>query len=159
MSLAKTCKSATLKTNKGDITVTFYNEDAPVSVANFCTIAKKGDYDDVIFHRVIKNFMIQGGDPDGTGRGGPGYQFDDEIHANNNNKTGTISMANAGPGTNGSQFFINTKDNSNLDTKHTVFGEVTKGMETVTAIENTETGAADKPVSDIVIKSVELEMN
>lgn len=156
MDFATTCKSATLKTNKGDIKITFDNDNAPVAVANFCTIADKGDYDSVIFHRVIKDFMIQTGDPDGTGFGGPGYQFDDEIHADNKNNVGTIALANSGPGTNGSQFFINTKANNFLDTKHTVFGEITEGMETVTTIENVETGAKDKPVEDVVIESVVL---
>lgn len=156
MSLAQTCTGATIKTNKGDVVLSLYNTDAPVTVANFCTLAKKGFYDGVIFHRVIKDFMIQGGDPDGTGMGGPGYKFDDEIHANNKNEIGTIAMANAGPGTNGSQFFINTKENTFLDTKHTVFGKVTSGMDVVTAIENAETGAADKPVQPITITSVTL---
>ncbi|MEA3322902.1 MAG: peptidylprolyl isomerase [Patescibacteria group bacterium] len=156
MDFARTCKSATLKTNKGDITIAFDNDNAPVAVANFCTIADKGDYDNVIFHRVIQDFMIQTGDPDGTGFGGPGYQFDDEIHADNKNDVGTIALANSGPGTNGSQFFINTKANNFLDTKHTVFGKITEGMETVTTIENVETGAKDKPVEDVVIESVVL---
>jgi len=159
MDFAKTCKKATIKTNKGDITIAFYNADAPVTVANFCTLADKGSYNDVIFHRVIKDFMIQGGDPDGTGFGGPDYKFDDEIHANNKNNSGTIAMANSGPGTNGSQFFINTKDNNFLDTKHTVFGEVIEGMETVTKIEGAEVGAQDRPVEEIVIESVVLENN
>ncbi len=156
MDFAQTCKSATLKTNKGDITIAFDNENAPVAVANFCTIADKGDYDDVIFHRVIKDFMIQTGDPEGTGFGGPGYKFDDEIHENNSNNIGTIALANSGPGTNGSQFFINTKANNFLDTKHTVFGEVIEGMDVVTAIEEVEVGAQDKPVEDIVIEGVVL---
>ncbi len=159
MDFAKTCKSATLKTNKGDIKITFDNDNAPVAVANFCTISDNGDYDNVIFHRVIKDFMIQTGDPEGTGFGGPGYQFDDEIHTDNKNDVGTIALANSGPGTNGSQFFINTKANNFLDTKHTVFGKITEGMETVTTIENVETGAKDKPVEDVIIESVELEMN
>ena len=159
MDFAKTCKKATVKTNKGDITIAFYNADAPVTVANFCTLADNGDYDNVIFHRVIKDFMIQGGDPDGTGVGGPDYKFDDEIHANNKNDVGTIAMANSGPGTNGSQFFINTKANNFLDTKHTVFGEVIEGMDAVTAIEESEVGAGDKPVEEIVILSIILENN
>jgi peptidylprolyl isomerase len=154
MEFAKTCKKATIKTNKGDVVIAFYNADAPVTVANFCTLADKGFYDNLIFHRVIKNFMIQGGDPKGTGFGGPDYKFDDEIHANNENKTGTIAMANSGPGTNGSQFFINVKDNNSLDTKHTVFGEVVEGSDVVTEIENTEVGAKDKPIEDIIIESV-----
>ena len=156
MEFAQTCKGATIKTNKGEFELKFYGEDAPVTVANFCTLTDKRFYDGVIFHRVIKDFMIQGGDPEGTGTGGPGYQFDDEIHTNNKNMIGTISMANAGPGTNGSQFFINTKDNNFLDTKHTVFGEVVSGMEVITVIEETETGAMDRPVEDIVIESVTL---
>lgn len=156
MDLAKTCTGATVTTNKGKFVLSFYNDDAPVTVANFCTLAQKGFYDGVIFHRVIKDFMIQGGDPDGNGTGGPGYQFGDEIHANNKNNIGTISMANAGPGTNGSQFFINTKDNNFLDTKHTVFGSVTSGMDVVTAIENVETGAMDKPAQPITITSITL---
>lgn len=158
MSLAQTCLGATVKTNKGDITLSFYNDLAPVTVANFCTLAKKGFYDGVIFHRVIKDFMIQGGDPDGTGMGGPGYKFADEIHAKNKNDVGTIAMANAGPGTNGSQFFINTKDNNFLDTKHTVFGKVTSGMEVVTAIEGVETGSMDRPVQPVTITNVLLKM-
>ncbi|XLQ20659.1 MAG: peptidylprolyl isomerase [Candidatus Moraniibacteriota bacterium] len=156
MEFAQTCKSATLKTNKGDITIKFYNEDAPVAVANFCTISDKGDYDNVVFHRVIKDFMIQGGDPDGTGFGGPDYKFGDEIHSNNKNNVGTIALANSGPGTNGSQFFINTAPNNFLDTKHTVFGEVTGGMDVVTTIEEVEVGAQDKPVEDVIIESVVL---
>lgn len=156
MEFAQTCTGATIKTNKGDITLSFYGEDAPVSVANFCTLADKGFYNSVIFHRVIKDFMIQGGDPEGTGMGGPGYKFDDEIHANNKNDMGTISMANAGPGTNGSQFFINVNDNNFLDTKHTVFGKVENGMEVVTEIENVETGAQDRPKEEVKIESIEL---
>jgi peptidylprolyl isomerase len=158
MEFAQTCKGATLVTNKGDVTIRFYGDDAPVTVANFCTLADKGYYEGVIFHRVIKGFMVQGGDPTGTGTGGPGYMFDDEIHANNKNMIGTIAMANAGPGTNGSQFFINVSDNNFLDTKHTVFGEVTNGMEIVAEIENVETGANDKPKEDVVIESVSLQM-
>ncbi len=156
MAFAKTCKGAKVTTNQGSFELKFYGEDAPVTVANFCTLSDKGFYDGVIFHRVIKDFMIQGGDPNGIGTGGPGYTFDDEIHAHNKNMTGTIAMANAGPGTNGSQFFINTKDNNFLDTKHTVFGKVVSGMDTVTAIENTQTGAMDKPVEDMVIEHIEL---
>jgi peptidylprolyl isomerase len=154
MDHAQTCTEAKIVTNKGDIVVKFYNTNAPVTVANFCTLADKGFYDGVIFHRVIKDFMIQGGDPDGTGMGGPGYTFTDEIHAKNHNTTGTIAMANAGPGTNGSQFFINTKDNNFLDTKHTVFGTVEEGMDVVATIEEVDTDASDRPREDIVIESV-----
>lgn len=156
---------ATLHTNKGDVAIEFLESDAPNTVANFIKLARSGFYNGVKFHRVIKGFMIQGGDPltkDDTmqarwGTGGPGYTFADEIHAHNRNQPGTIAMANAGPNTNGSQFFINVKDNSFLDTKHTVFGKVTAGMDVVTAIENTQTGANDRPVEPIVITSISLK--
>src|SRR3989344_635858 len=141
----KQMTTAILHTNKGDITVEFFGADAPNTVANFIKLAGEGFYDGTKFHRVIKNFMVQGGDPltkDDSqaarwGTGGPGYQFADEIRADNHNTAGTISMANSGPDTNGSQFFINTADNSFLDTKHTTFGKVTAGMEAVRAIEAT----------------------
>jgi len=152
----------TLHTSKGDIVLEMMEQDAPQTVANFAKLAKEHFYDGTKFHRVIKDFMIQGGDPltkDDTqmarwGTGGPGYQFEDEIHLNNMNQPGTISMANAGPDTNGSQFFINVADNSFLDHKHTVFGKVTSGMDVVTAIEGTPTGAQDRPVEPITITSV-----
>ncbi len=156
---------ATLHTNQGDITIEFMDADAPNTVANFVKLAKEGFYNGTKFHRVIDGFMIQGGDPltkDDTmqarwGTGDPGYKFADEIHANNKNMTGTIAMANSGPNTNGSQFFINVADNNFLDTKHTVFGRVTAGMDVVTKIEKTETNAQDRPVQPIVINSVSLE--
>jgi len=154
---------ATLKTNKGDITIEFYKEAAPKTVANFVKLASEGFYDGVKFHRVIKDFMIQGGDPlskvenAAWGTGGPGYQFEDEIHANNRNNKYTLAMANSGPNTNGSQFFINTNDNNFLDTKHTVFGKVVAGIEVVDAIENTPTAAQDRPVNPMVIESIVLE--
>ncbi len=156
---------AILKTNKGDITIEFYGDDAPNTVENFTKLAKEGFYDGVKFHRVIKGFMIQGGDPlskDDSkkalwGTGGPGYQFADEIHANNKNDKYTIAMANSGPNTNGSQFFINTNDNNFLDTKHTVFGKVVAGTEVVDAIENTPTEPGDKPVESMIIESIVLE--
>ncbi len=155
---------AILKTNQGDIEIEFFTEDAPKTVANFVKLAQEGFYDETKFHRVIKDFMIQGGDPNSKddskqsswGTGGPGYQFEDEIHANNHNIVGTIAMANSGPNTNGSQFFINTADNDFLDTKHTVFGRVSSGMEVVTAIENTKTGESDRPVSPMIINSIEI---
>lgn len=151
-----------LHTNRGDITIEMMETDAPNTVANFVKLAREGFYDGVKFHRVIKNFMIQGGDPltkDDTqenrwGTGGPGYTFSDEIHAHNKNVAGTISMANAGPNTNGSQFFINTADNTFLDTKHTVFGTVTAGMDVVSAIEGSVTAAGERPVESIVIERV-----
>lgn len=158
---SKKVMQATLHTNQGDITIEFL-ADAPNTVANFTKLAGEGFYNGTKFHRVIKGFMIQGGDPltkdDAMaarwGTGGPGYQFADEIHANNRNEIGTISMANAGPNTNGSQFFINVANNNFLDSKHTVFGKVTAGMDVVSAIENTATGAGDRPVQAMVIESV-----
>jgi peptidylprolyl isomerase len=153
---------ATFKTNHGDFTVELMESDAPKTVANFAKLAGAGFYNNTKFHRVIKGFMIQGGDPqsadDGLmtrwGTGGPGYQFEDEIHAHNENNIGTIAMANAGPNTNGSQFFINTADNNFLDSKHTVFGKVVAGMEAVAAIENVATNESDRPDDAVVIESV-----
>ena len=156
---------ATLQTTKGDITIEFFDADAPNTVANFVKLAKAGFYDGTKFHRVIKSFMIQGGAPltkDDTmtarwGTGDPGYKFADEIRANNHNIIGTISMANAGPNTNGSQFFINTADNNFLDGKHTTFGRVTAGMDVVQAIEATPTGAADRPLEPMVIERISVQ--
>ena len=145
-----------MHTNHGAIQLELFDEDAPKTVENFVTLSKDGFYDGLIFHRVIRDFMIQGGCPQGTGTGGPGYQFEDEI---NDNKVvrGALAMANAGPNTNGSQFFIVTTDAAPwLDGKHTVFGRVTDGMEAVDAIEQTETGAQDRPVQDAVIERVEV---
>jgi cyclophilin family peptidyl-prolyl cis-trans isomerase len=148
--------AGTLHTNKGAIEFELFDDDAPKTVANFLKLARDGFYDGVIFHRVIPDFMIQGGDPTGTGTGGPGYQFEDEF---NDNKVvrGALAMANAGPNTNGSQFFIVTTDAAPwLDGKHTVFGRVTEGMDAVDSIERTETGAQDRPVQDAVIERVEV---
>jgi cyclophilin family peptidyl-prolyl cis-trans isomerase len=156
---------ATLHTNKGDIVIEFNAAATPNTVANFIKLAQAGFYDGTKFHRVIKGFMIQGGDPltkDDSmqarwGTGGPGYQFADEIGPANHDVTGTIAMANAGPNTNGSQFFINVADNNFLDTKHTVFGRVTAGMDVVHAIENVATGQNDRPVDPVVITSITLK--
>ena len=148
--------SAILHTNQGDIELTFFDEAAPKTVSNFVDLANKGFYDGVIFHRVIKDFMIQGGDPTGTGSGGPGYTFEDEI---NDHKIvrGAIAMANAGPNTNGSQFFIVTTDEAPwLDGKHTVFGEITSGMDVVDKIEGLDTDGRDKPREDARIESVDV---
>ncbi len=153
---------AIIKTNQGVIELELFGDDAPKTVENFATLAEKGFYNGTRFHRVISGFMIQGGDPQSSdlskkeqwGTGGPGYVFDDEIHANNHNLIGTIAMANAGPGTNGSQFFINVADNNFLDPKHTVFGKVISGMEVVQVIEKTQTEGPDRPVSDMLIESV-----
>jgi len=145
-----------MHTNHGEIQLELFDEDAPKTVGNFVKLSKDGYYDGLIFHRVIRDFMIQGGCPQGTGTGGPGYEFEDEI---NDNKIvrGALAMANAGPDTNGSQFFIVTTEAASwLDGKHTVFGRVTSGMETVDSIEGTETGAQDRPVNDAVIERVEV---
>ena len=156
---------ATLQTNQGNISIEFMDTDAPNTVANFVKLAKNGFYNGTKFHRVIENFMIQGGDPltkdDAMqarwGTGDPGYKFADEIHANNKNNIGTIAMANSGPDTNGSQFFINVANNNFLDGKHTVFGRVVSGMDVVTKIEKTETTPQDRPLSPIIIESIVLE--
>ncbi len=154
--LSKQYRGAIIRTSKGAITVAFYNEDAPLSVGNFVMLAQDSFYNGVTFHRVIKDFMIQAGDPTGTGRGGVGYTFEDEINSHKVIR-GALAMANAGPNTNGSQFFIVTADAAPwLDGKHTVFGRVTEGMDVVDAIESVETGAHDKPVDDIVIEHIEL---
>jgi peptidyl-prolyl cis-trans isomerase B (cyclophilin B) len=124
-----------VKTSKGDIEGTLFASKAPVTVANYLNLAKRGYYDGITFHRVIPNFMIQGGDPTGTGMGGPGYKFEDEVNTGlKHDKAGIFSMANAGPGTNGSQFFITHLPTPHLNGKHTVFGEVTKGQDVVNSI-------------------------
>ncbi|HEV7134561.1 MAG TPA: peptidylprolyl isomerase [Gaiellaceae bacterium] len=147
---------ATLHTNHGAIAVELFDEDAPKTVENFTKLARDGFYDGVIFHRVIPDFMIQGGDPTGTGAGGPGYTFADEF---NDRKVvrGALAMANAGPNTNGSQFFIVTTEAASwLDGKHTVFGRVTDGMDVVDTISALETDARDRPHADVVIERVAL---
>jgi cyclophilin family peptidyl-prolyl cis-trans isomerase len=146
--------SATLSTNHGPIEVELFDVDAPKTVENFLKLAREGFYDGVVFHRVIENFMIQGGDPTGTGMGGPGYQFEDEIN-NRAVERGALAMANSGPNTNGSQFFIVTADACPwLDGKHTVFGRVTSGMDVVDAISAVATDSRDKPREDVVMESV-----
>jgi len=148
--------TATLHTNHGPIAIELYADDAPKTVANFEKLAGDGFYDGVIFHRVIPDFMIQGGDPTGTGSGGPGYQFEDEFNERKVAR-GALAMANAGPNTNGSQFFIVTADACPwLDGKHTVFGQVTDGMDVVDAISALDTDGRDRPRTDVVIERVEL---
>lgn len=143
-----------IKTSMGDIVLRLY-EDMPITAGNFRDLVQKGFYDGVIFHRVIDGFMIQGGDPTGTGMGGPGYKIKDEFTDHNKNRRGTISMANAGPNTGGSQFFINLVDNSHLDRMHPVFGEVIEGMGIVDAIGKVKTGRGDRPLREIaIIKAV-----
>jgi peptidyl-prolyl cis-trans isomerase B (cyclophilin B) len=148
--------SATLQTSAGPVSVELHDEAAPNTVANFRKLATEGFYNGLTFHRVIPDFMIQGGCPEGTGTGGPGYSFEDEI---NDHKVvrGALAMANAGPDTNGSQFFIVTTEAAPwLDGKHTVFGRVTDGMEAVEAIEAAPTGGNDRPLEPQVIERIEL---
>jgi peptidyl-prolyl cis-trans isomerase B (cyclophilin B) len=143
-----------MQTNQGTIEIELFDEDAPKTVENFKKLANDGFYDGVIFHRVIPDFMIQGGDPTGTGTGGPGYQFEDEFN-DHKVERGALAMANAGPNTNGSQFFIVTAEATPwLDGKHTVFGKVTSGMEVVDTIEQTDTDSRDKPLEEMRIESI-----
>jgi len=151
----------TIDTNYGKIVFETYNADAPKTVENFVTLANKGYYNGVIFHRVIKGFMIQGGDPTGTGAGGPGYQFADELNPNTSSykagyKKGVVAMANSGPDTNGSQFFIMTEDYP-LPNSYTIFGKVVSGQDVVDAIANVKTGANDKPESPVIMKTVSVQ--
>jgi peptidyl-prolyl cis-trans isomerase B (cyclophilin B) len=148
--------TATLHTNLGAIEFELFDEDAPKTVENFRKLAADGFYDGVVFHRIIKDFMIQGGDPQGTGTGGPGYTFEDEINQHKIVR-GALAMANAGPNTNGSQFFIVTTGSASwLDGKHTVFGQVTGGMDVVDALEALPTDGRDRPKDSAVIERVEL---
>jgi cyclophilin family peptidyl-prolyl cis-trans isomerase len=147
---------ATMHTSQGPIVVELFDDDAPKTVDNFLKLSRDGYYDGLIFHRVIQDFMIQGGCPEGTGTGGPGYEFEDEINEHKIVR-GALAMANRGPDTNGSQFFIVTTDAAPwLDGKHTVFGRVGDGMDAVDAIESVETGAQDRPVEPVVIERVEV---
>ncbi len=151
----------TIETNYGEIQFETYDADAPKTVNNFITLAGKGFYDGLMFHRVIKGFMIQGGDPNGNGTGGPGYTFEDELNPNTESykagyKKGVVAMANAGSNTNGSQFFIMLEDYS-LPNSYTIFGKVVKGQEVVDAIGNIQTGANDKPVKPVVMEKVTVE--
>jgi len=146
---------ATLHTNHGAVALELFDDDAPKTVGNFRSLAGDGFYDGVVFHRVIPDFMVQGGDPTGTGAGGPGYTFEDEAN-DHHVARGALAMANAGPNTNGSQFFIVTADACPwLDGKHTVFGRVTGGMDVVDAISSVETDGRDRPREDVVIERVE----
>ncbi len=149
--------TATIKTSHGDITAVLYASESPTTVNNFVTLARDGFYDGVIFHRVIENFMIQGGDPTGTGRGGPGYKFDDELDAaaKHGYAAGTLAMANAGPNSNGSQFFIVHADTP-LPPAYAVFGKAIDGMDVVHSIATTATDGADRPHNDVVISTSEI---
>lgn len=141
-----------LQTTLGDIRIELFESTMPVTAGNFRKLVEKGFYDGVIFHRVIPGFMIQGGDPTGTGRGGPGYTIKDEFTKANRNARGTLSMANAGPNTGGSQFFINVVDNNRLDDKHPVFAKVVAGMEVADAISRVPRNRQDRPTTDVVIR-------
>ncbi|HEX4625089.1 MAG TPA: peptidylprolyl isomerase [Solirubrobacteraceae bacterium] len=148
--------SATLHTNHGPVEIEFFDADAPKTVENFRKLSADGFYDGLTFHRVIPEFMIQGGDPEGTGSGGPGYEFEDEINPHKIVR-GALAMANAGPNTNGSQFFLVTVEEAPwLDGKHTVFGQVTGGMDAIDAIEALPTDGRDRPTEPAVIERVEL---
>lgn len=151
-----TNKKILFKTNQGDIEIELYTDKMPITAGNFEKLVRRGFYDGTIFHRVINGFMIQGGDPTGTGRGGPGYTIKDEFGKPNKNERGTISMANAGPNTGGSQFFINLVNNDFLDDKHPVFGRVTKGMEVVDRIGKTEVDGNDRPLAEMKIIRAEI---
>jgi len=146
-----------LTTNQGEIVIELYN-DMPITTNNFKKLVEQGFYDNVIFHRIIDGFMIQGGDPTGTGMGGPGYTIKDEFthSGGNKNNRGTISMANSGPNTGGSQFFINLINNNFLDSKHPAFGVVVEGIDIVDKIAKVETDANDKPLEDVVIEKAEM---
>lgn len=148
----------TLHTNHGDITLTLNAEKAPETVANFLQYCRDGHYDNTIFHRVIDGFMIQGGDPTGTGTGGPGYRFEDECPPDGPtfNQPGRLAMANSGPGTNGCQFFLTVAATPWLNGRHTIFGQVTEGHDVVESISKMATGAQDKPVDDVVIERIEI---
>ena len=151
---------AQFETTLGNFTVELFEQQVPSTVGNFIKLAEKNFYDGVIFHRVIDGFMIQGGDPTGTGRGGPGYQFADEFHPQlKHNSEGTLSMANAGPNTNGSQFFITLGPTPHLDNRHAVFGKVVEGMDVVKKIGSAPTGDRDRPLKDVIIDSIKIEQS
>jgi cyclophilin family peptidyl-prolyl cis-trans isomerase len=154
--------TAVIKTNLGDMTVEFFTEDAPNTVNNFISLSKDGYYDNVIFHRVISGFMIQGGDPSGTGHGDygkfPGYEFEDELNNQRPYEKGILAMANRGPNTNGSQFFIMHVDYP-LPYSYTIFGQVVDGFDVIDKIASVETDSADKPTTDVVISTVEVTEN
>ena len=154
--------TAVIKTSMGDMSVEFFTEDAPMTVNNFINLSRDGYYDNVIFHRVISGFMIQGGDPSGTGHGEmgkyPGYKFEDELNNQRSYEKGILAMANAGPDTNGSQFFIMHVDYP-LPYQYTIFGLVNDGLDIIDKIASVETGDGDKPVNDVVIKTVEIKEN
>jgi len=147
--------TATMETSLGTLVIALDPVAAPKAVNNFVFLAREGYYDGVIFHRIIKGFVCQGGDPTGTGRGGPGYKFEDELPAAGRYEVGSLAMANAGPNTNGSQFFvISGADGARLPPQYSLFGKVVKGLDVVEAMQSVPTGSGDKPKEDVVIKSV-----
>ena len=151
-------RTANVQTNQGAFSIELFEDKAPKTTQNFIDLAEKGFYDGVIFHRVIAGFMIQGGDPTGTGRGGPGYNIPDEFHPElKHTGEGLLSMANAGPNTGGSQFFITLDATSWLDGKHAIFGKVADGWDVVRAIGSTATGPGDRPLEDVVMEKVTIE--
>ena len=150
--MAKPMATVLLQTTMGDVKIELFDEKMPITAGNFRKLVEKGFYNGTIFHRVIPNFMIQGGDPEGTGMGGPGYTIKDELPAGNANVRGTISMANAGPNTGGSQFFINVVDNRRLDPKHPVFGRVVGGLDVADAISRTPRDGDDRPRTKVTIR-------
>jgi len=146
----------TLHTSMGDVTIELFDAKMPITTENFRKLVEKKFYDGTIFHRVISGFMIQGGDPEGTGYGGPGYSIKDELPTDNRNARGTISMANSGPNTGGSQFFINVVDNNRLDPKHPAFGKVVSGMDVVDQISKVPTDQMDRPRKAVTIKKARM---
>ena len=152
--------TAIMHTSEGDITFELFASECPVTVNNFVFLSNEGYYTDVVFHRIIKGFMIQGGDPTGTGTGGPGYKFQDEFVPDLTfDQPGRLAMANAGPGTNGSQFFVTTVPTPHLNGAHTIFGQITQGQEVTNAISLATTGALDRPSTPIVIQGIEITKN
>ena len=151
-------RTAHVQTNQGAFSIELFEDKAPKTTKNFIDLAEKGFYDGVIFHRVIEGFMLQGGDPTGTGRGGPGYNIPDEFHPDlKHSEEGMLSMANAGPNTGGSQFFVTLAPTSWLDGKHAIFGKVVEGMEVVRTIGSTPTGPGDQPLQEVVMESVKIQ--
>jgi len=151
-------RTAHVQTNQGAFSIELFEDKAPKTTKNFIDLAEKGFYDGVIFHRVIEGFMLQGGDPTGTGRGGPGYNIPDEFHPDlKHTEEGMLSMANSGPNTGGSQFFVTLAPTSWLDGKHAIFGKVVEGMEVVRAIGSTPTGPGDQPLQEVVMESVKIQ--
>ena len=151
-------RTAHVQTNQGAFSIELFEDKAPKTTKNFIDLAEKGFYDGVIFHRVIEGFMLQGGDPTGTGRGGPGYNIPDEFHPDlKHSEEGMLSMANSGPNTGGSQFFVTLAPTSWLDGKHAIFGKVVEGMEVVRTIGSTPTGPGDQPLQEVVMESVKIQ--